>query len=166
MHDIVEAARIQLDGLESKRKKLLKIIELAESMMEEVTPDQVRAALFAPQTRAPSTTMQKTVDAVRATLEERGEPLTIGDLLDAVRARGVEIGGKTPTSTLSARLSPSHEFRSYRGIGWWFADKPLPSKGDEDEAAGTAHQHTPAASNPNNGGQQDAAAVAENPDRL
>jgi len=67
-----------------------------------------------------------TREAVAKILEENGGPLQTRDLLPRLRARGVEVGGKDPVATLSARLSNSDDFRIDRAVGWWFSNKPIP----------------------------------------
>ncbi len=131
MDEIIALARRQLDDLERKRAKLLQIIEIAESMVERAPIMSTGAKM-----RELSLTMQKTVQVVRTILNERGKPVMIRDLLNAVQAQGIEVGGKKPASTLSARLSNANgEFKSHHSVGWWFADRPLPQGGDKDEAA-------------------------------
>jgi hypothetical protein len=101
-----------------------------------------------------------TRDAVRSILRERGEPLQTRELVPLVRAKGIEVGGKDAVATLSARLSNSSEFKVHRGIGWWFNDEPLPYRQVSfEEAAGYPPKDDPAASNANQGGSEDAAAL-------
>ena len=144
MDTIVAAARAQMEALDAKRAKLAKIIELVESMDEPTSP-KVRVG-SKPPVRGPATTTKETWDAVRAILAERANPVQLRDLLDGVRERGVDVGGKKPASTLAARLSNSKEFKSHRGIGWWFADKPLPDGRAEFDKADGAQRQEPGAS--------------------
>ena len=140
MDTIVAVARAQMEVLDAKRAKLAKIIELAESMDEPTSP-KVRVESAKPPVRGPATTTKETWDAARAILEERAKPVKLRDLLDGVRERGIDVGGKDPASTLAARLSNSKEFKSHRKIGWWFADKPLPDgRAKFDEADGAQRQ--------------------------
>ena len=143
MDTIVAAARAQMEALDAKRAKLAKIIELAESMDEPASP-KVRVESAKPPVRGPATTTKQTWDAARAILQERAKPgVRLRDLLDGVRERGVDVGGKEPASTLAARLSNSKEFKSHRGIGWWFTDKPLPNgRAEFDEADGAQRQES------------------------
>ena len=145
MGTILSAAKAQLGALDAKREKLLQIIELAESIDE---PQANTSPV-----RRPSTVMLATYEAVRSVLLEHGKPTRLSDLLAGVIERGIEVGGKDPASTLSARLSNSKEFKSRRGVGWWFTDKPLPRVGAEnDEAEGAPGRDQPSASNANQGG--------------
>ena len=156
MDTIVLAARSQLEALDAKRNKLLKIIELAESLeeiMEPVTLTAKKEQGRAPKVRQPSPVTVQTREAVRALLEERGAPVKLRELLSEVLRRGIPVGGKNAVATLAARLSNADEFRSIRGVGWWFTDKPLPNAQPElDEAEGNPLQDRPSASNSNAGG--------------
>lgn len=126
MNTIVAAAREQLKDLDLRRDKLLKIIALAESLKEDGgLPKVTIKSKFV--IRRPSSVTSQTHEAVRSILEERGKPVKLPDLLSEVRNRGVHVGGKNEGATLSARLSNSDEFLSFRGVGWWFADRPLPT---------------------------------------
>lgn len=145
MDTIVAVARAQMEALDAKRAKLAKIIELAESMDEPASP-KVRVESAKPPVRGPATTTKETWDAARAILQERAKPVRLRDLLDGVRERGVDVGGKQPASTLAARLSNSKEFKSHRGIGWWFADKPLPNGRTEFDEVDGAQRQEPGAS--------------------
>ena len=80
MDTIVSAARSQLKALDARRDKLLKIIELAESL-DEITEPMVPAAEQeqerGPRVRQPSTVTVRTREAVRSLLEERGAPVKL-----------------------------------------------------------------------------------------
>ena len=123
MNPILALARSQLESLEARRRKLLEIIALAESL-DDPGISQSDDNPPRPSTRRPAQVTLDTYAAVRSLLLERGEPTKISELLEGVVARGIEVGGKDPASTLSARLSNSEEFESIRGVGWWFAQKP------------------------------------------
>jgi hypothetical protein len=95
------------------------------------TPVLVPEATFVRRSRpAPpsgESVVATTVEAAKEALEAAKRPLPTSALLDAVLAKGVEVGGKIPSSTLSARLSNSGVLKNHKGFGWWLADKPLPS---------------------------------------
>lgn len=116
--------------------------------------------------RKPSDVIVRTYSVARNALHKRGGPIPLGDLLSIVVNAGVEVGGKNPAATLSARLSNSDEFTSHRGLGWWFANRPLPDEGRQvslmDEAGEAPAKETSPASDtePNNGGY-DAPAMSQ-----
>ena len=129
MEAIISAARSQLAELDTKRDKLLKIIDLAESLdatTEPVVTMAKQGQERAPRVRQPSSITVQTREAVRAHLEERGAPVRLRDLLSEVLRQGIPVGGKNDTATLAARLSNADEFRSIPNMGWWFTDKPVP----------------------------------------
>lgn len=61
-------------------------------------------------------------------LEAHGGPMETRDMLPLIIARGIDVGGKDPVATLSARLSNSDDFQNKRGVGWWFANRPMPGE--------------------------------------
>jgi hypothetical protein len=118
------------------------------------------------QSRRPSPITSATYEVARRVLRDRGHPVRLGDLLGAMREAGVEVGGRDPGATLSARLSNSSEFKSHRGKGWWFADEPLPPEGLPILEAGDnpAKENNPA-SNDSHKEETDASSVASDSDR-
>lgn len=85
-----------------------------------------------------------TEDAVISVLEEAGSPLHTRELLDKLLARGVEVGGKDPASTLSARLSRSSKLLNNRLKGWWIrelADDVVPEAGESSANSWNPHLH-------------------------
>lgn len=118
--------------------------------------------------RRTSSVMNPTRVAVAELLEEAGGPLETRDLLPKVRERGIDVGGKDPVATLSARLSNSDQFKNRRGVGWWFSDRPLPQGGhllgsDSEATANDLGGLPAAASVSNQGGSEDAAALTSKP---
>jgi hypothetical protein len=69
-------------------------------------------------------------DAVVRILKERGEPVSIAELIDLMQSRGITIGGVRPQGNLSSNLSQDKRFRPIRyrdRACWWLSDLPLPS---------------------------------------
>lgn len=76
------------------------------------------------------------VDVAIAAIEERGSPMLIGELLDAVLAAGHVIGGRDQKSNLAGYLSRDPRVRSVgRNIGW-----DVVSFEQEDEACPENYQ--------------------------
>ena len=162
METIVSAARTQLAALDVKRDKLLKIIELAESLEEITDPVASKGQERAPKVRQPSPVTVRTHEAVRSLLEERGAPVRLRDLLSEMRRRDIPVGGKNEIATLAARLSNADEFRSVRGVGWWFADRPVPDALPKlEEPEGVSLARSPSGSNTAKGGSENAAALVD-----
>lgn len=57
-------------------------------------------------------TINDFADAAEAVIQDRGRPVPRKELYDALVARGIEIGGKDPLNTMSARLYNSKRFTS------------------------------------------------------
>jgi hypothetical protein len=69
-------------------------------------------------------------DAVVRILKERGEPVSIAELITLMQSRGLTIGGVRPQGNLSSNLSQDKRFRPIRyrdRACWWLSDMPLPS---------------------------------------
>lgn len=134
----LERIRARLRELDAEREPLLALIRAAEAY-----EGVVGRALFA----SPSVTIRSkttssspggraapimvaTEKAVAETLELIG-PMSTADLAELLADKPeLNLPVKNRTNVLSARLSNSTKFRSRRGIGWWFKDKPWP--GDSD----------------------------------
>lgn len=68
-------------------------------------------------------------DAVVRILRERGEPISIAELIELMQARGITISGVRPQGNLSSNLSQDKRFRPVRyrdRACWWLADIPVP----------------------------------------
>ena len=79
--------------------------------------------------RAPSQS-----SASEAILRERGEPMLGVDLMSALPAKGIIVGGKNRRINFTSAISKSGKFRSVRKDGnyfWWFKDEPLPADWQE-----------------------------------
>jgi hypothetical protein len=80
--------------------------------------------------RAPSADGQETKrDAVVRILRERGEPVSIVELIELMQSRGISVGGVRPQGNLSSNLSQDKRFRPIRyrdRACWWLADVPVP----------------------------------------
>lgn len=70
--------------------------------------------------------VNETAEVAESVIERLGRPTHIGELHRELAAAGLEIGGKNPNSTLSARLSQSGRFVAVSGKGWWIRGRPLP----------------------------------------
>ena len=75
-------------------------------------------------------------------IKEAGRPVTTRDLLVELERRGVEVGGKHPFSTLSARLTRAPTLTGTRGVGWSLKTEARQT----NETAGPSQGEEPAAS--------------------
>lgn len=60
------------------------------------------------------------LQAAREILRAKGKPMLVGDLYDALAAKGVVIGGKNPRNNLGAKLAGAADLKTRRGVGWFF----------------------------------------------
>lgn len=58
--------------------------------------------------------------------------LEIPDLLSALKANGIEVGGANEATNLSSYLSKSPRFKAVRGIGWVLAERAAENKTSPD----------------------------------
>ena len=110
-------------------------VEFAPSML--VTDDETPAAQPSPVTdggrsepaQRGSPINELTADAVGAAMRERGTPLTLAEVEQVAREANVPLPENGDIrNTLGVRLNRSGRFRSKRGIGWWFIDRPWPDE--------------------------------------
>ena len=91
------------------------------------------------------------LEAAKLTLADKGYPMTTAELVESLPQFGARVGGKNPrvnlTSLLSKRADGLVSIRWRNKHTWWFRDRPLPN----EEAEGTAYQHTPSAPNSKQG---------------
>jgi hypothetical protein len=67
------------------------------------------------------------IPAVSALLRRSGFPLRTAELLTALTAAGITVGGKRPIGNLSAQLSLSELYTSVGGE-WWFKGEQRPER--------------------------------------
>ena len=85
-----------------------------------------------PRKISPNSVLGATVIEAERVMRERGGPIPIKELCDILISRGIEIGGKEPSSTLSARLHNSGRFVSNRRLGW---DIPRDEEAPDEESS-------------------------------
>ena len=69
-------------------------------------------------------------DAAEVALQLKGEPLSIGYLMQEARERGAEIGGLDPLNNFRSSDSKDERFVSLRHNGkffWWLKNLPVPT---------------------------------------
>ncbi len=109
------------------------IKQYVELQGEPVPPNSVRTDQRGPPRIFISGRLSETEHVAAEIIKERGRAIPTRDLLVELENRGVEVGGKDPASTLSARLSRSSVLVGRRGIGWSLK----PEAPQKDEAAGS-----------------------------
>lgn len=85
-------------------------------------------------------TLAATEQAVIAILKESGKPMPTSALRSILEARGVEVRGKDPNSTLSARLSRAPALFNERTRGWWLKESAGDLDSGEDQSPAVVEQ--------------------------
>lgn len=67
--------------------------------------------------------MSRTEEVASEIIAQLGRPVPTRELLNALLERGVDVGGKDPASTLSARLSRAPTLHNIRQRGWWIRER-------------------------------------------
>lgn len=102
-------------------------------------------------------------DAALVVLRDRGEPMKTRDLLREAQGVGAIIAGKDPGINFASSLSRDKRLHSINYNGekhWWFSDREPPGGMSFEEAEGQSVEGQPSASNADQGGSDDAAALA------
>jgi len=137
MSRIITAAREELAALEIQlapkldyMAQLRALIDAHEALPK--TSSRTRPAKRP--VRRSGKVVAQTETASAEALKAAGHPLRLGDLVKAVRARGVPIGGKNPVATLRARLEHSDVFQTDRRRGVWLRDTDWPAEDANGES--------------------------------
>lgn len=121
--DIIQHAQERRDALRSELSRIEQFLATAFELQHEIakgTPRDTRTdaekadAPVRKRTMAPAGSGSATVQAVASILAVRG-PLTTREMLPLVQAQGIEVGGKDPLATLSARISGKGKFQTRDG---------------------------------------------------
>lgn len=138
---VLDIAKLRLEALENEANELRSFIRMyirlggSNTMpaprhrgagLPSAMPTRQRsnfAGHNAPQSDDPSP-KEAIIDVVRAVLKQvHPRPLLIGDLFEAVIARGVNIGGQNPKGNLSAKLAPIDDIIYIKDEGWYYRPK-------------------------------------------
>lgn len=80
------------------------------------------AAVTVKRTRRGDAHRARAMEIAEAVLKGRTEPYKTSDILSAIEAEGIAIGGNSPVSNLSAMLSRSPVFIAHGRTGWTLAE--------------------------------------------
>lgn len=133
--DIISHAMAKREKLRSELEKIDSFLATAFELEQEaggVDATTEKKTLPAPEAAAPAPRkfivrlpgtglVSATANAAGAILRERGVAMSTRELLPLIRAKGIEVGGKDPLATLSARLSNSNKVKLTSGK-WWLVD--------------------------------------------
>ena len=168
---IVSEAQERLVELEAERAALQELVAAAERLVKPVA--QPHHTATAPKSRPSanwvqvvrtSSKVQPTRKVVREVLRANRRAMLTRELLVLVRERGIEVGGKDPIATLSARLSNADEFKNHGGtVGWWFAGEavPTPQVSFEEAEEKSSEGQSPASNLEREGGESYGTALDE-----
>lgn len=84
-----------------------------------------------------------TEEVAIAVLTQNRGPMPTSKLRPEIEARGIEIGGKDPNSTLSARLSRSTRLYNSRPDGWWLREKAGDDAPEKDASPASVQPSAP-----------------------
>lgn len=135
--DRIEQLRNMRRGLEAQLREVIRLLEEYEQLeakvrgLLEAKPQNLASTIEKPtwqifsgmQTRAKKPEVEEFEAVVRQILSEANAPMDRTEVLQAVRARGVTVGGAEPANTVSARLSRMEDVRSQRGVGYWLVSR-------------------------------------------
>lgn len=136
----LDRMKARLAELDAEREPLLALIRAAEAYEGVVgrtlfagTNITIRQRSKPEGSGRAAPIMAATEAAVADALEQLG-PLGTSDLaLLLIGKPELNLPTKNSINVLSARLSNSGKFRSQRGVGWWFKDRPWPNESRPSE---------------------------------
>ncbi len=137
MTTTIRAAREELAALEAQLGPKLEYMAQLRALIEAHAALPKRAIQMRSPKRASKRSGKVVAQTEMATvdiLKETGQPIRLGDLVAAVQARGVTIGGKNPVATLRARLEHAASIQTDRRRGVWLSDRPWPPEASDTPA--------------------------------
>jgi hypothetical protein len=139
-----ERTRLRYVELQQRITKVQNYIDVAREF-ESATIDSSRENLPEKRTRIPQGGIgAKAIRLAVEMIRERSQPIPTRELVDMMRARGLDVGGGNPVTTLSSYLSRAPELSANRSRGWSLteqtmddiisANEPEPTHGLDDAA--------------------------------
>lgn len=143
----VENLKIEVARLEAElaSNPLFMQLQAAKSLLATYTvgsgtEQRVPVAVSYQPTRKPDSPRSAMLEAAKEYIAGRNYPTPTTEILEALVAQGIEVGGEVPRNSLSSSLSRSEEFKAHGRSGW-----TLVVPGDDDsekELADDAHPTT------------------------
>lgn len=170
--NIIQQAQAKREQLQRELSRIEAFLATAFELQQEFGRPTGQAVSDAAKADAPARRMRsaatgsgsETLQAVIDILNARGEPMATRELLPLVQAKGIEVGGKSPLATLSARISSKGPIAVKNGKWWFINDQQETSCAEASEGEAAEHSRTEqsAASlfGSNEGDRQNAAALA------
>ena len=134
---LIEEATKRRDAALAEARRWDDFVNMYESLTTRPTRQPIQSSLLAvantkhplPNKPKSSGALAVTEEATISILREFGRPAKTSELLNLLVARGVEVGGQSPSATLSARLSRATSLINDRSTGWWFRNSTGGEKG-------------------------------------
>lgn len=82
------------------------------------TEQRVSVAVAYQPTRKPDSPRSAMLEAAKEYIAGRNHPTPTTEILEALVAQGIEVGGEVPRNSLSSSLSRSEEFKAHGRSGW------------------------------------------------
>jgi hypothetical protein len=130
-HDpIIQAAKRDLEALDAQRQDIIDFLEryrLYKGAALRLSVEPTESMALNAQTRGARA--DEVLSAVADILIGHNDAMSLSDIFDKLRERGIVVGGKNPKQNLSQKLSADEQLKSYGKHGWYFADKLPPCMG-------------------------------------
>ena len=126
--DVLQSLKLEADELEAKLEAIRRVIALYDGAVPP-TPSPPRYRRRVRYERS-----DPILDAAAELLGDGTIPMRTKLLLRRLNRRGIDVPGKVPQNTLSARLSNSPRFHSHGRSGWTKADPSHPETPDDDSS--------------------------------
>ena len=148
MEDLITKAKQRRERLVAELARLDDFLAMAAELMGE--PATMPTSKRAPRqiVKVRSGVGAETVAAAVEVLRDGGVPLSSRDLLPKVEARGVEVGGKQPIATLSARLAGGKDVLQMIEGKWHLVEASGSNSGPESASAEEESADQPVAERP------------------
>ncbi len=166
--DIIQQAQAKRELLQRELTRIEAFLATAFELQQEFGRPAPKAMSDAGKADAPKARMRsaatgsgsETLRAVIEILQAKGEPMATRDLLPLVQAKGIEVGGKSPLATLSARISSKGPI-TVNGGRWWFTEaSDAEASGDEAAEKSGTEQSAASLFGSNQGDGHETAALA------
>jgi hypothetical protein len=127
MADVVDLARKRLAALEVEAEQLRQFLRLADDMAAALASEKAvdKSSLhpdIKPANAEPTATPAEVVEAAKAAIREKGQPMTRSQLVLTLTGQGMRLAGGDPRKNLGTVLWRSSQFDHVEGLGYWPKD--------------------------------------------
>ncbi len=139
MTQVIEKARTKLAQLEAEAARIRDFIAVYEALAVNDSVDigdSVEAEMISAKGKVTGKKTgdraEKIVKMAKIVLRERQRPMTRSELVQALEARGLVIGGSDKNKNMGTVLWRSKEFTNIEGEGYWPKDVPTSNSSPDD----------------------------------